>query len=198
VLEPGRHRLTIARARQLQADHVLREIDASAGGVEVVVEQRVAGPRAEPLEADAAFALGSELSQALTLLPIGGTGLVLPIANDGTATLSIGWPPESGLPQSVSVRCTTAAVPDAPASQRVRCEGPLDRALEVSAEARADGVSAELRGTIALEATLDRETAVARRVELHIAMDVLQRMGPYEEHDAAEVVLTSAIEPADE
>ncbi len=191
----GRHRLTILRARQLQADHVLREIDPSAGGVAVSAEQRLAGPRAELLDADVAFALGTELSQALTLLPVGGTGLALPIENDGAATLSIGWPPDSGLPPSVSVRCTSASEPEAPASRRVRCEGPLDRSLEVSDEARADGVSAELRGTVAHDATLDPETGIGRRVELRIVMDVVERMGPYEEHEAAELVLTSELDP---
>jgi len=195
VVAPGQHQLTITRARQLQADDGIRAIDPGSGGVTGSVGQRVgvAGTRAEPLDSDAVFALGTELSQALTLLPIGGTGLVLPIENDGAAMIQVGWSRESGLPQEFQVRCTRAEVPDVPTQQRVRCEGPLDRALEVSEEARAQGVSADLRGTIALDATLDRDTGMGRHVELHIVMDVIERMGPYEEHEAAEVVLRSEL-----
>jgi hypothetical protein len=185
--------ITLVQARYTQGDTVVREIDPAAGATPLRFAQALAPDGgASAIDADTALTLGSELTQALELFPIGSTGLSRIPDHEGDVELVVGWPRTSGLPRSVAVHCVTTRTMSARA---VRCEGTLDRDLEVSSEARSQGITAAMRGRVSLEALLDANSSLARGCRHHLELDVIERLGPYEEHEAAVVDIVTELVP---
>ncbi|MBX7196612.1 MAG: hypothetical protein K1X94_31455 [Sandaracinaceae bacterium] len=179
----GERAISVERARYTQSDYVVREIDPAAGASPVELTQGTdeAGGSAR-LSDDARLALGGELADALEIVPVGSCGLSR--VDDDAPTAVIGFPRDSGVPREWPARCARSSGLAA-GTVHLACEVPLDRALSVSAEARADGVSAELRGRMHLEAELDVASGLCLRAEHHLEIDVVEHLGAYEEHEGA-------------
>ncbi len=189
--------LSVARARHTQSDYPIQDFPAETGAPPISIVARVDARGArlgESVSDDLRLALGSEIVQALVLAPIGTSGLALP-PRDGLTSAMLGLPPDSVIPSEVAVRCVAQTVDGVSAWTRLRCEAPLDRELEASPEARAQGIRSFLRGSVVIEASVERASGLARRSEVHLAFDVISTLGAYEEHDAVELVLRTEVDP---
>lgn len=205
--EPMRVTREMARTRRGSSDVVVIEAEVGEGGamrlVRAVHEQGGQAVRALPpearahlsqrvdpesgavvvaMDAELGFALGAELTTAVTLAPFGATGLARD--GEGETTLALGVPPDSVIPRLVRVGCVRAR------PELLRCEGRLDRPIEADPAAATQGVRAELEGVVTLEVT--RDEVGLERCELTLRLDVITRLGALEEHDANEVRLRTA------
>ncbi|GAB4195722.1 MAG: hypothetical protein OHK0013_02210 [Sandaracinaceae bacterium] len=177
-----------AGVRLLRADHAqggqtVRSLPPEA---EARLSQRVdpeSGAVVVALGQDLAFALGAELSTALSLAPFGATGLARD--GEGETQLALGVPADSVIPRIVPVRCVHAR------AEVLRCEGRLDRVLALGAGA--EEVRASLEGTVSLEVAFSG--AIPMRCELELRFDVVTRFGEVEEHDPNEVRLRTNLAP---
>jgi hypothetical protein len=204
---PGRAQRELVRSRRGSNDQVRIEAIVDEAGVRLVRAEHVQGGqtiRSLPPDADArlsqrvdpeigavvvalgddlAFALGGELSTALSLAPFGSTGLARD--GEGETRLALGVPDDSVIPRVVPVHCARAR------AEVLRCEGRLDRALALGDGA--EGVRASLEGTVSLEVTF--AGAIPTRCELVLRFDVVTRLGAIEEHDANELRLRTDLAP---
>lgn len=187
--------LRVIASRYTQGEVVVRALDPALGGEPVSLTQRLdAHGGSLSLGGDATLLLGSEITQALELVPIGGCGVSDPTAE--RTTLVLGFTADSGVPREFDARCTRDPM-DEPHRARLRCEATLDRPLEVANEARSQGITAVLEGRASLEATLDLETGLCPSATHHLEMTIVERMGSYEERESAIVELrTVLVEPA--
>jgi hypothetical protein len=188
---PGSRAVTLERARYAQGDHVVREIDPAAGDRPLSLTQVLDASGAARLEAATRSLLGDELAQALELVPMGSCGVAH--LDDGPQ-LILGFPDDSGLPRAYAGECTRAATART-GVVALHCEASLDRDLEVSSEARAQGVTASLRGRVTLDGELEVATGLCLTAVHHLSLDVISRLGAYEEHDAAELDLRTSLAP---
>lgn len=188
---PGSRAVTLERARYTQGDFVVREIDPAAGDQPLSFTQVLDASGAAPLSTDTRSVLGDELAQAMELIPVGSCG-VTGLEHD--PQMFLGFAENSGLPRAYSARCTRAAAARVGVVM-LHCEASLDRELEVSSEARARGMTASLRGRLTLDGELDVATGLCLVASHHLSLDVINRLGAYEEHDAAELDLRTSLEP---
>ena len=188
---PGSRAVTLERARYAQGDFVVREIEPAAGDQPLSFTQVVDASGAAPLEAATRSLLGDELAQALELVPMGSCGVA---HLDDSSQLILGFPDDSGLPRAYAAECTRAATAHT-GVVALHCEGSLDRDLEVSSEARAQGVTASLRGRVVLDGELEVATGLCLTAVHHLSLDVISRLGAYEEHDAAELQIRTTLAP---
>lgn len=188
---PGSRAVTLERARYTQGDFVVREIDPAAGDQPLSFTQVLDASGAAPLSTETRSVLGDELAQAMELIPVGSCG-VMGLERD--PQMILGFVENSGLPRAYSARCTRAAAARVGVVM-LHCEASLDRELEVSSEARARGMTASLRGRLTLDGELDVATGLCLVASHHLSLDVINRLGAYEEHDAAELDLRTTLEP---
>jgi hypothetical protein len=188
---PGSRAVTLERARYTQGDYVVREIDPAAGDQPLSFTQVLDESGAAPLSTETRSLLGDELAQAMELIPVGSCG-VMGLEHD--PRMILGFAENSGLPRAYSARCTRAAAARVGVVM-LHCEASLDRELEVSSEARAQGVTASMRGRLTLDGELDVATGLCLVASHHLSLDVINRLGAYEEHDAAELDLRTTLEP---
>ncbi len=188
---PGSRAVTLERARYAQGDFVVREIDPAAGDRPLSFTQVLDASGAAPLSSDTRSVLGDELAQAMELIPVGSCG-VTDLEHD--PRMILGFAENSGLPRDYPAQCTRAAAARVGVVM-LHCEASLDRELEVSSEARAQGVTASLRGRLTLDGELDVATGLCLVASHHLSLDVINRLGAYEEHDAAELDLRTRLEP---
>lgn len=179
----GPHALHVTSARYTQGEVVVRELDPALGGEAVDLVQTLDGRGgADALDESAELLLGSEATRVLEIVPIGTCGIASVSADE--TTLVLGFDRDQGVPREFDARCTRAAMAT-PGRVALHCEATLDRALEVADAARAQGITAALEGRATVDATLDVATGLCTSAVHHLEMTVVERMGAYEEREAA-------------
>lgn len=188
----GPHAVRVESARYTQGDVVVRELDPALGGEPVELVQEMDGRGgAASLGADVEMLLGSEIVQVLEIIPIGSCG-VAPLDSEST-TFVIGFEGDQGIPREFPARCTRAAMAGV-GHTALSCEASLDRPLEVSNEARSQGITASLEGRATLDATLDVATGLCTSAIHHLELSVVERMGAYEEREAVTIDVRTTLD----
>lgn len=195
--------LAIESARYAQRGEAIDEHPPDAPPITITQHVDARAVAIDPLAIPdgARQALGSEITRALALAPIGTTGLALPRSiapGDRLETFaSLGVPLDAPIAPRIPMRCVARAS-DVEARVELACSGSLDRDVELSPELAARGMRAFVRGSLSIRAVLDRETGVALRCEHHIRQDVVEQLGTYEEHESADVTVRTRLEPLTE
>ncbi len=192
----GPHALRVTSARYTQGDVVVRELDPALGGEAVALVQEMdEHGGAASLGPDAEMLLGSEITQVLELVPIGTCGLASVQADE--TTIVLGFEAGQGVPREFPARCTRTAMAGA-GRTALACEASLDRPLEVSNEARSQGITASLEGRVRVDATLEVATGLCTTAVHHLEMTVVERMGAYEERETAILDVNTELTPEGE
>jgi hypothetical protein len=191
----GPHAIRVLSARYTQGNVVVRELDPALGGEPVDLVQEMDGRGgAASLGADVEMLLGSEITQVLDLIPIGSCGIA-PLDGE-SATFVLGFEGDQGVPREFPARCTRRAMAGVGHSA-LSCEASLDRSLEVSNEARSQGITASLEGRATLDATLDVATGLCTSATHHVELTVVERMGAYEERETVTIDVRTTLEDDD-
>lgn len=196
--EGWRLELAIDTARYAQGGEPIHELATGPIAVTQRVDDHAVAIDPLALPEGPRRALGSEITRALTLAPIGTAGLALPSSiapGDRLETFAtLGVPLDAPIAPRIPVRCVASGGGgDAPVE--LSCSGSLDRDVELVPELAARGMRAFVRGSLSIRAVLDRETGVALQCEHHIRHDVVERLGRYEEHESADVTVRTRLEP---